>query len=61
MHDVKKRPPMGVWRSIPVRRTSPLSVRAVFVVRRSDHPGRGILVLLCGGVGNATARFLVTG
>jgi hypothetical protein len=61
LRDIEKRPPMGVWRSIPVTRTSPTTVRAVFVVRRSDHPGRGLLDLFCGGSGgNATATFDVT-
>lgn len=60
-HDIEKRPPLGIWRSIPVFRTSRTTVRAMFVVRRSDHPGRGLLDLLCGGTGNAIATFDVTG
>jgi len=59
-HDIRKRAPMGVWRSIPVVRTSRTTVRAVFVVRGSDHPGRGLLDLFCGGIGNAKATFNVT-
>lgn len=59
LHDKEKKPPMGVWRSIPVVRTSATTVRAVFVVRRTDHPGRGLLDLFCGSGGNATATFLV--
>jgi len=60
LHDIEHRPPMGVWRRIPVRRTSPTTVRALFVVLRSDHRGSGLLDLFCGGRGNATARFTVT-
>lgn len=61
LHDAEKRPPLGVWRRIPVTRTSPTTVRAVFIVRRSDHSGRGLLDLFCGvTTGNATATFTVT-
>ena len=60
LHDREKKPPMGVWRSIPVTRTSATTVRAVFTVRRTDHLGRGLLDLLCGTGGNATAIFRVT-
>jgi hypothetical protein len=60
LHDREKKPPMGVWRSIPVARTSATTVRAVFIVRRTDHLGRGLLDLFCGSGGNATATFLVT-
>jgi len=60
-HDRARRPPLGVWRSVPLRRLSPTTVRAVFVVRPSDHRGRGLLDLFCSGDGNATATFEVTG
>jgi len=60
LHDIEKRPPLRVWRSIPVRRTSATTVHAVFTVLRTDHIGRGLLDLLCGSRGNATATFLVT-
>jgi hypothetical protein len=60
LHDREKRPPLGVWRSIPVTRTSRTTVRATFVVRRSDRRGVGLLDLFCGGIGNATATFTVT-
>ena len=59
-HDLEKKPPMGVWRSIRVARTSATTVRAVFIVRGTDHLGRGLLDLFCGGAGNATGTFLVT-
>jgi len=36
------------------------AVTAVFVVRRTDHPGRGLLDLFCGGKGQATAYLTVT-
>jgi hypothetical protein len=54
--------PQGAhWRRVPLTRVSPTTVRAVFVVRRSDHRGVGLLDLLCGGSGgNATATFTVT-
>jgi hypothetical protein len=60
LRDREKKPPMGVWRSIPVVRTSATTVRATFVVRRTDHLGRGLLDLFCGRGGNATASFVVT-
>ena len=60
LHDREKRPPMGVWRSISVVRTSGTTVRAVFTVQRTDHLGRGLLDLFCGSGGNATTSFLVT-
>lgn len=60
MHDIDRRPPLGVWRSIPVQRLSATTLRAVFLVRKSDHLGRGILDLFCGGNGNAVASFTVT-
>lgn len=60
LHDIEKRPPLGVWRRIPVIRTSATTARAVFTVERSDHVGRGLLDLFCGGNGNATAAFTVT-
>ena len=60
LHDREKQPPVGVWRSIPVQRLSATAVRAVFVVRKSDHLGRGLLDLFCAGKGNATATFVVT-
>lgn len=59
-HDLEKRPPLGVWRSIPLRRLSPTTIRAVFSVRRTDHPGRGLLDLFCRGTANAVATFTVT-
>ncbi|MFL5963196.1 MAG: hypothetical protein ACJ757_09940 [Gaiellaceae bacterium] len=59
-HDIHKRPPLGVWRRIPLIRTSATTVLAIFTVRRSDHAGRGLLDLFCGGDGNATATFTVT-
>lgn len=59
LHDLEKKPPMGVWRSIPVTRISATTLRAVFIVRRTDHLGRGLLDLFCGNGGNATATFLV--
>ncbi len=60
LHDQEKTQPLGVWRSIAVVRASATTVRAVFIVRRTDHPGRGILDLFCGSGGNATAAFRVT-
>ena len=60
LHDIEHKPPMGIWRRILVRRTSPTSVRALFVIRRTDHLGRGLLDLFCNGSGNATAAFTVT-
>jgi hypothetical protein len=60
LHDIEKRPPIGVWRRIPVIRTSATTARAVFTVERSDHAGRGLLDLFCGGNENATATFTVT-
>jgi hypothetical protein len=60
LHDVSKTAPLGVFRRIPVTRTSRTTVRASFVVRPSDHLGRGLLVLFCGGDGNALAHFTVT-
>ncbi len=60
LHDTEKKPPIGVWRSIPVVRTSTTTLRAVFTVRRTDHVGRGLLDLFCGSGGNATAFFTVT-
>jgi hypothetical protein len=60
LHDGEKKPPMGVWRSIPVMRTSMTTVRGVFIVRKTDHRGRGLLDLFCGNDGQAIATFLVT-
>jgi hypothetical protein len=60
LHDRERKPPMGVWRSVPVVRTSATTVRAVFIVRRADHLGRGLLDLFCGSGGNATTIFRVT-
>jgi hypothetical protein len=60
LHDIEKRPPLGLWRRISLARTSATTVRAVFTVRRSDHAGRGLLDLLCGGDRNATTTFAVT-
>lgn len=60
LHDIEKRPPLGVWRRIPVKRTSATTVHALFVVLRSDHLGRGLLDLFCNGPGEATATFTVT-
>jgi hypothetical protein len=60
LHDIEHKPPMGLWRRIPVQRTSPTAVRALFVVLRSDHRGSGLLDLFCNGQGSATARFTVT-
>ena len=60
-HDREHKPPLDRWRRIPVSRTSPTTVRALFVVLRSDHHGQGLLDLFCGGSGgNATATFTVT-
>jgi hypothetical protein len=39
---------------------TPTTVHALFVVRRSDHLGRGLLDLFCNGPANATAAFTVT-
>jgi hypothetical protein len=60
LHDLQHKPPLDLWRRIPVKRTSPTTVHAVFVVRRSDHVGRGLLDLFCNAPGNATATFTVT-
>jgi hypothetical protein len=60
LHDAEKRPPLGVWRRVPVVRTSPTTARAVFVVQRTDHLGQGLLDLFCGGDTNAIATFTVT-
>jgi hypothetical protein len=60
LHDAEKRPPLGVWRRIHVVRTSSITAQAVFIVRQSDHVGRGLLDLFCEGNGNATAIFTVT-
>jgi hypothetical protein len=59
-HDIEHKPPMGVWRRIAVKRTSPSTVRALFVVLRTDHLGRGLFDLICNGPGNAIAAFTVT-
>jgi hypothetical protein len=59
LHDTHKQPPLGVWRRVSVIRTSAASVRAVFVVPRWAHAGRGLLDLVCGGRANATAWFSV--
>jgi hypothetical protein len=60
LHDREHKPPLGLWRRIPVERTSATTVRALFVVLRSDHLGRGLLDLFCNDPGNATATFTVT-
>lgn len=60
LHDSEKKPSMGVWRSIPVTRISATTIRAVFIVRKTDHLGRGLLDLFCGGKAQATATFVVT-
>ena len=60
LHDLEHKPPLDLWRRIPVERTSRTTVRAFFVVLRSDHFGRGLLDLFCNGPGNATATFTVT-
>jgi hypothetical protein len=60
VHDIEKRPPLGVWRRVPVIRTSETAARAVFFAEPSDHTGRGLLDLFCSGDGNATATFTVT-
>ena len=59
-HDLEHKPPLDLWRRIRVERTAPTTVRAVFVVLRSDHVGRGLLDMFCNGPGNATASFTVT-
>jgi hypothetical protein len=59
-HDIEHKPPMGIWRRIPVKRTSPTTVRALFVVLRTDHLGRGLFDLICNGPANATATFTIT-
>lgn len=59
-HDIEKRPPLGVWRAIPLVRTSMTTVRSIFVVRRTEHLGRGLLDLMCRTGGNAIATFVVT-
>lgn len=60
LHDLEHKPPLDLWRRIPIKRTSPSTVQALFVVLRSDHHGRGLLDLFCNGPGNATAAFTVT-
>jgi hypothetical protein len=60
LHDLQHKPPLDLWRRIPVNRTSPKTVHAMFVVRRSDHFGRGLLDLFCNAPANATAAFTVT-
>jgi hypothetical protein len=60
LHDREHKPRLGLWRRIPVERTSATTVHARFVVLRSDHLGRGMLDLFCNGPGNATAGFTVT-
>ena len=60
LHDLEHKPPLDLWRRIRVERTTPTMVRAVFVVVRSDHVGRGLLDMFCNGPGNATASFTVT-
>jgi hypothetical protein len=60
LHDREHKPPLDLWRRIPVDRTSSTTVHALFVVRRSDHLGRGLLDLFCNFRGNAIATFTVT-
>jgi hypothetical protein len=60
LHDIAHKPRMGIWRRIPLKRTSPTTVHALFVVLRTDHLGRGLFDLICSGPGNATAAFTVT-
>jgi photosystem II stability/assembly factor-like uncharacterized protein len=57
--DLAHRP--ASFRRVPVTRVSRTKVVATFVVSPSDSPGRGVLVLLCGGRGNADALFTVAG
>jgi hypothetical protein len=60
VHDRNHTPPLDVWRRISVKRTSLTTVHALFLVRRADHLGRGLLDLFCNAPGNATAAFTVT-
>ncbi|HJU37305.1 MAG TPA: hypothetical protein VJ716_07810 [Gaiellaceae bacterium] len=61
LREIAKRPPVNVWRRVPLARTSRTTARALFVVRASDPPGKGLLDMFCGPAspGNAIAYFTV--
>jgi hypothetical protein len=62
LREIAKRPPVSVWRRVPLVRTSRTRAQAVFVVRTSDPPGKGLLDMFCGPAsnGNAIGYFTVT-
>jgi hypothetical protein len=60
-NDRHQRPADPPFRRIRVTRLSPTRVAAIFTVLRSDHRGRGIFTLFCGGGRNPFNTFTVTG
>jgi hypothetical protein len=66
LREIGKRPPVSVWRRIPLVRASRTTAKTGFVVRDSDPPGKGLLDMFCGGSrkgpgpGNAIGYFTVT-
>jgi hypothetical protein len=59
-NDRHQRPADPPFRRIPVTRVSKTRIQAIFVVRRSDHRGRGIFTLFCGRNRNPFNTFTVT-
>jgi hypothetical protein len=53
------RPADPPFRRVLVTRISRTRVEAIFTVLSSDHPGRGILTLICAGKRNASNVFSV--
>jgi hypothetical protein len=59
-NDRHQRPADPPFRRVRLTRVSKTRVEAIFVVLRTDHPGRGIFTLFCAGGRNPFNTFTVT-
>jgi hypothetical protein len=59
-NDRHQRPADPPFRRVRLTRVSRTRVEAIFVVLRTDHRGRGIFTLFCGGGHNPFNTFTVT-